>query len=95
MTVRTRTATVSIDKPFRLSGADGTYPAGRYEVVTDYETVDSMTIVAWRRIATTMILHANGVTQSVRIEPAELDALLRNDVEGHRPSDIQQQGIGP
>jgi hypothetical protein len=92
MTVRSHSTMVSIDKPFKLAGADGAYPAGQYEVLTDEEAIDSMTMVAWRRIATTILLRANGVTQSVRIEPAELDALLRNDVEGHPRSAIQHQG---
>lgn len=92
MTVRTHLTVVTFNSPFRLEGADGTYPAGRYEVVTDEEAIDSMTMVAWRRIATTILLRTNGVTQSVRIEPAELDGLLRNDVEGHPRGAIQHQG---
>ena len=92
MAVRSHSMMVSIDKPFAVAGADGAYPAGRYEVITDEEAIDSMTMIAWRRIATTILLRANGVTQSVRIEPAELEALLRTDVEGHPRSAVQQQG---
>jgi len=76
---RTRTTTVTFARPFALAGADHRYPAGAYEVQTDEETIDTLSFVAWRRVATTILVHADGATQAVRVEPADLDALRSRD----------------
>ncbi len=76
MTFRTKTATVTFDDAFNVKATGESYPAGRYDVRTDEEAIDSMTVVAWRRVATAILVTAGGVTQAVSIEPAELDALI-------------------
>ena len=71
--------TVTFRQPFVLGGPDRRYPAGDYAVQTDEETIDNLSFVAWRRVGTTILVHADGATQSVRIEPTELDTLLWSD----------------
>jgi len=93
MTIRTKTMTVRFDRAFSVKGTGEWYPAGAYEVLIDEEAIDSMTVVAWRRVAATILVHADGVTQSIQIQPAELDALLRHDtrIGATSSASVQQQ----
>jgi hypothetical protein len=77
--MRTKTTLVSFTRPFALSGIDGLLPAGSYRVDTDEETIDSLSRLAWRRVATTIEVQAKGETKIMTIGPAELDELLRRD----------------
>ena len=79
MTRRTIRTTVTFQQPFVLAGVDRRYPAGACEVRTGEETIDNLSFVAGRRVATTVLVHAGGAARSVRIEPTELDTLLWND----------------
>ena len=79
MSMRTKTTLVSFTRPFALSGIDGLLPAGSYRVDTDEETIDSLSRLAWRRVATTIEVQANGETRILTIGPAELDELVRRD----------------
>jgi len=64
-----------------LSGVDGTQPPGAYVVDTDEETLDSLSILGYRRIATFIQVQRDGNTQVFPIDPVELDvALLRDGV---------------
>ena len=79
MTSRTIRTTVTFQQPFVLAGVDRRYPAGAHEVQTGKETIDNLSFVAWRRVATTVLVHAGGAARLVRIEPTELDTLLWSD----------------
>lgn len=60
MTIRSRRETVTFRHPFRMRGIDRLFPAGVYEVVTDEETIEGLTFAAYRRIATTITVPAEG-----------------------------------
>ena len=79
MTIRTTVRTVRFAQPFRLGGIEDVQPPGDYEVATDEEQVESMTLVAWHRIATTILLSHDGTTQSYAIDPVDLEATLMRD----------------
>ena len=79
MTIRTNVKTVRFTQPFRLGGIDEMQPPGDYEVATDEEQIDSMTLVAWHRIATTILLTRDGTTQSYTIDPVDLEVTLMRD----------------
>lgn len=83
MAVRTTTRTVIFTRPFAIAGIDHALPAGSYEVETDEELLDGMSIPAYKRVLTVIHLHADsglpGTTQSVTIDPHELDAALQRD----------------
>lgn len=79
MTIRTARTTVTFGHPFALAGIAGLLPAGTYEIDTDEEMVDAMSLVAWRRIATTIHIRRDGATQAWTIDPADLDAIRRRD----------------
>ena len=79
MTTRTTRKTVTFTQPFVLSGLAGAQPAGMYEVDTDEERIDSLSLLAYRRVATSIEVHRNGATQVFPIDPVELDAALLRD----------------
>jgi hypothetical protein len=79
MTTRTDRRTVTFTQPFHLDGIDGLQPPGAYLVDTDEETIDELSFIAWRRIATMIHIRRNGTDQVFRIDPVELDAGLMRD----------------
>lgn len=79
MFTRTKTRTVHFDGPFTLTGLEGPYPAGDYEVKDDEEQITGISWLAYRRVAT-MIEVAIGKTKSlIDIDPSELDEALEKD----------------
>jgi len=79
MTSQTTRKTVTFRHPFVLSGVDGTQPPGVYDVDTDEESLESLSILGYRRIATFIQVHRDGNTQVFSIDPEELDAALMRD----------------
>jgi len=60
MTIRSRREVVTFKHPFRIRGIDRLLPAGAYEVITDEETIEGLSFEAFRRIATMIIVPAEG-----------------------------------
>ncbi len=83
MTTRMSEKTVTFRRPFVLGGFDEVLPAGAYGVETDEELLEGISFPAYRRILTVIRLHAKpghpGVTQTLTIDPNELDAALERD----------------
>jgi hypothetical protein len=79
MTIRTSQRLVTFRHPFALSGIDGRVAAGVYLIETDEEPLDANSGLGWRRVATAIHIHPNGITQVVATSPAELDELLLRD----------------
>ncbi len=83
MTIRTSKKTVTFQRPFVLGGLDEVLPAGAYGVETDEERLEGISFPAYRRISTLIHLPARpgrpGVTETLSIDPNELDAALQRD----------------
>jgi hypothetical protein len=60
MTIRSRREIVTFRRPFRIRNTERLLPAGAYEVVTDEETIEGLTLPVYRRIATTIIVPPKG-----------------------------------
>jgi hypothetical protein len=60
MTVRSRREVVTFKHPFRIRGIDRLLPAGDYEVITDEETIEGLSFEAFRRVATMIMVPAEG-----------------------------------
>jgi len=82
MNTRITRKTVTFTQSFRLGGVEGVQPPGTYEVDTEEEQIDGISVVAWRRVATMMLIARDGAAQSFRIDPVDLDASLLRDA-GH------------
>ena len=85
MTIRTTRKTVTFRRPFSLSAIDEVQPSGTYTVDTDEELIDGLSFLAYRRVATLLHLPSTssrvGVTELVTVNPLELEAALKTDIE--------------
>ena len=79
MRMRTKTTSITFERPFALSGIDEPLPPGSYRIDTDEESIDSFSRLAWRRVATTIEVQVHGETKILTVNPAMLDELLRRD----------------
>jgi hypothetical protein len=87
MTLRTRSETVTFSRPFVLAGLDGVQPAGSYAVEADEELLPTLSLTAYRRLATWFRLPAlvpdarpaPAQTQVVAVDPLQLAAALARD----------------
>ena len=75
MTIRTTSTTVTFAQAAELDGV-GPIPPGTYRVDTDEELIETMSFLAYRRVAT-MIHLANG--QVFVIDPTDLEASMMRD----------------
>ena len=77
LTMRTRRKLMTFSTPFHLRVCDGVFPAGTYEVDTDEELIDGLSLVAYRRTATRIRLPAIGTKtmchEVVIVQPSELE----------------------
>ena len=89
MTIRTNEKTVRFVRPFSLKGAERSFPAGAYRVTTDEELIEGISLLAYRRVSTMILvpggLHGSSV-EMLSIDPADLDAAQRRDAEGAMPT---------
>jgi hypothetical protein len=82
---------VTFRHPFSLGGVDGV-PPGTYEVETTEAPIDSLSVLAYRRVSTTMDLpcdfSAMLARQRVDIDPQDLEAAEKRDaaIRQCRPS---------
>jgi hypothetical protein len=92
MTIRTSKKTVTFSRPFVLGGFDEALPAGAYRVEMDEELLEGISFPAYQKILTLLHLHPKpgrpGLTQTLTIDPNELDAALERDqAPGAKPAD--------
>ena len=89
MTIRTTEKTVRFVRPFSLKGAERSFPARAYRVTTDEELIEGISLLAYRRVSTMILvpggLHGSSV-EMLSIDPADLDAAQRRDAEGVMPT---------
>jgi hypothetical protein len=87
MTTRMVTSTVVFGSPFTLDEIDHTLPAGSYRVETEEETLDNVSFVAYRRIATHFFVPSrpgvSSTAQMYQIHPKGLERALSRDKAIH------------
>lgn len=76
---RTTRTSLTFLAPFSLSGFDLPLPAGTYWVDTEEEALEGNAHVAFRRIATTLVVQSDGRTEYHSVPPSELEIALRRD----------------
>jgi len=83
MTIRSRREVVTFQHPFQIRGIDRELPAGAYEVITDEEAIEGLSFAAFRRVATMIIVPAQGsrglATEMVSIGSVDLADAQRID----------------
>jgi hypothetical protein len=84
MKSRLQKSLVTFAHPFRLDSVELDLPAGGYTIETEEEALEGLTFLAYRRIATTLIVYAPrhnpGPTRYYTIDPAELGAAQARDL---------------
>ena len=87
MASRTTQTVVCFSSTFRLPDFDAPQPAGSYRVDHDEESIESVSRLAWRRVASFIHLPGIGLHgathQMAPINPADLDAALEKDHNNH------------
>jgi hypothetical protein len=85
MTLRIRSATLTFAYPFGLAGLEQMQPAGDYTVQTDDEQIEGISFLAYRRLATVILLplpgRGAGSFQAIPVSPQELEAAQARDRE--------------
>ena len=81
MTVRTQVTTVTFNKRFAFPDSATTHPPGTFRVETDEESIDSLSFVAYRRVATRIHISRPGSIEVHTIDPDVLAWLLARDAE--------------
>lgn len=95
MSERITRKSVSFGRPFSLRDLDGIQPPGTYLIETIEEPVSTLSRQVYRRVLTTITLPAVEKTaltrQVIAIDPVELEAALRRDVDPGPPCESDGQ----
>lgn len=85
MANRTSEERVTFNRTFLLPSVDEVLPPGTYLIETEEEQIDSLSFVAYRRVATTITVPAlgtkTGSKQVIAIDPSELAVARAKDSE--------------
>jgi hypothetical protein len=85
MNNRTSEERITFNRTFYLPSVEEVLPPGTYIVETEEEQINSLSFVAYRRVATTITLPALGTEigsrQVIAIDPSELAAARAKDSE--------------
>ena len=95
MSMRTKQEMATFSHPFTMRGIEGVQPAGSYTVQIEEETIESLSFLASRRVATSMLfpLHPGSTKsfQSIDVDPRELEISLARDRAAGEPDPLAQR----
>ena len=81
---RTKRSTLTFSRTFKLDGAERSFPAGAYELITDEELIEGLSFPVYRRVAASWILtpehNSSSATEMIMIDPVELAAAHSHDM---------------
>ena len=85
MTDRITRETITFLHPFELADVQGMLPAGTYTIETIEEPIESLSMVGYRRVSTTIVVPSPrcgmASRQMVAIDPLNLEAARKKDAE--------------
>ena len=85
MTDRITRETITFLHPFELADVQGMLPAGTYTIETIEEPIESLSMVGYRRVSTTIVVpsprYGMATRQMVVIDPLNLEAARKRDAE--------------
>lgn len=79
MTTRTTRSTISFRLPFKLISIGEVLPAGDYQLETDEELMDSVSMLVYRRTNTLLRVPRGSGSEMFMIDPKELEIALLKD----------------
>lgn len=80
MTLRSRREVVTFKHPFQIRGIDRQLPAGAYEVITEEESIEGLSLPTFRRIATIIVVPATA-SPSVAMEMISIGSVDLSDAQ--------------
>lgn len=78
--MRSRWETITFKYSFRIAGIDRLLLAGAYEIVTDEEMIEGLSFVAFRRVAT-MIMVPVAASRSSTMEMVSISSIALSDAQ--------------
>ena len=88
MTIRSRHETITFEHPFTIKGIDRLLPPAAYEVITDEEMIEGLSLEAFRRVATMITVPAapprTSTVERISIDPVDLADAQRIDADAPR-----------
>lgn len=93
MDERVTSRAVTFVHPFSLNGVDAELAAGIYTIETIEEPMAGLSVLAYRRVSTAIVLSANGglSRQIVTIDPQDLEAAEQRDASAAASSAVLAQ----
>lgn len=99
MTARAQRKTIRFAHPFLLKDAGRTFPAGYYEVITDEELIEGLSIPVYRRISTMILAPAppprSSSVEMLVVDPRELQEALDRDNLAFQSLDTEAAPLSP
>jgi len=80
---RTKRSKLTFGHPFTLKGAERSFPAGTYELVTEEELIEGLSFPAYRRAASWILAPTQipgKPTEMIMIDPVKLAAAHASDL---------------
>ena len=72
---RTKRRKLTFKRPFTLKGVERQLPPGEYEVVTDEELIEELSFPVYRRVASWIMVPAQGSTTTTEMIPIDPSAI--------------------
>jgi hypothetical protein len=80
MTMRSRRETITFKHAFWIEGIDRPLSAGAYEVITDEEMIEGLSVAAFRRVAT-MIMVPAAAPRNSTMEMISISSIALSDAQ--------------
>jgi len=88
MTIQSSILHLTFVHPFNLAGYPQTFPAGSYDVLTEYELLYGLSFQAHRRVSTFLRVEGRaGMTELLPTTENDLEVALARDSVSHEISD--------
>jgi hypothetical protein len=81
MTIRTTRATITFRSSFKLTCFVKAEPAGDYQLETDEELIEGVSVLAYRRVKALLHVPRGSGSETFTIDPKELEAALKEDLQ--------------
>jgi hypothetical protein len=94
--MRTRSSSVTFQRPFTLNRHVGELPPGTYDVEIDEEEILATDWTAYRRVAIYFYVESSASTRTLSVTPADLDCALKRDLAsafGRADADANERAV--
>jgi len=87
MTIRTSKSTITFHAPFLLDGMEAPRAGGTFNVETDEELIEGLSLPVYKRVGMRLLLSPDpqhpGIIEELIVDPAALARALAKDAKDH------------